>query len=46
MYRDWVDSWEEELESIEVELPESMDEPEFTALDTLRGMPEHACSPK
>jgi len=38
-YRDWAESWEVDLEPFDVELSEPMDEPEFTALDTLRDIP-------
>jgi len=38
-YRDWADAWEMELEPLGLEHPEPIEEPEFTALDTLRDMP-------
>lgn len=37
-YRDWADAWEIELEPLEFEHPEQVEEPEFTALDTLRDL--------
>lgn len=38
-YLDWADAWTAELDHVDAEVPETMDEPDLTALDTLQELP-------
>jgi len=38
-YQEWASAWTEELETIEVEVPGQMDEPDLTAADSFTDLP-------
>jgi uncharacterized protein with von Willebrand factor type A (vWA) domain len=39
-YQEWIDAWSNDLESVFIEAPEPLDEPDCTASEALRDMPE------